>query len=151
MESVIQILQLLTGFAGPIIVAWFTARMNKITKDNAEIKRLEDEKTARDKKELDDRINMLVEQVEKLQQLTSTSQEALQKLEGVDEKFDERFDTIADQQKLIGQYTHKLAQLVITVATGMRDQHLDGNITRAVDQYREFEQETLSSIMSKNV
>lgn len=151
MDDFIQILQIITGFIGPIIVVWFTAKMNKITKDNAEIKRLEDEKTAREKQELNDTIEGLSKKIESLESTLSDSQEVIRNLTGVDRKFDERVAALVEQQKLLGQYVHKLAQLVITVATGMRDQHLDGNITRAVDDYREFEQRTLSSLMTKDV
>ncbi|MCM1230081.1 MAG: hypothetical protein NC489_08110 [Ruminococcus flavefaciens] len=149
MDGVIQILQLLTSFAGPIIVAWFTAKMNKITKDNAEIKRLEDEKKEREKKDLDDRLDGIAKRLDDIDKLTAGMSSSLGELTDVDETFSDRVDAIMKQQKLIGQYTHKLAQLVITVATGMRDQHLDGNITHAVDQYHEFEQKTLAGIMTE--
>lgn len=151
MDDFIQILQIIAGFIGPIIVVWFTAKMNKITKDNAEIKRLEDEKSAREKQELNDTIENLSKKIESLESTMAESREVIRDLTGVDNRFDERVVALVEQQKLLGQYVHKLAQLVITVATGMRDQHLDGNITRAVDDYREFEQRTLSSLMTKDV
>ena len=50
--------------------------------------------------------------------------------------------------RLNGQYTHELAQLVMVLAEGLRDQHLDGNITRAVEKYRKFEADALGSIVT---
>ena len=50
--------------------------------------------------------------------------------------------------RLNGQYVHELAQLVMVLSEGMRDQHLDGNITRAINDYRKFEADALNSLLT---
>lgn len=148
MDTWFPVLQLIFNFSGPIIVAWFTVRMNRIAKDNAEIKRLEAEKAEREKKDLTDRIDEIVEQLEAIDAKAKDTAAKVDELTSVDQRFDDKIDSIIKQQRLIGTHTHKLAQLVITVATGMRDQHLDGNITHAVDAYHAFEQEMLAGLIT---
>ena len=55
---------------------------------------------------------------------------------------------IMKMNRLNGQYTHELAQLVIVLAEGVRDQHLDGNITRAITKYRHFESTALGDYIT---
>lgn len=60
----------------------------------------------------------------------------------------ENFQTLSAMNRLNGQYTHELAQLVMVLAEGLRDQHLNGNITRAVEKYRKFEADALGSVVT---
>ena len=46
------------------------------------------------------------------------------------------------------KYINELGTVVMTLAEGMRDQHLDGNITSAVAAYRAFEHEQFSQFIS---
>lgn len=148
MDTWLTILQYILNFSGPIIVAWFTVRMNRIAKDNAEIKRLEAEKAEREKKDLTDRIDGIVDQLNAINTKAEETAKKVSELTSVDQQFGDKIDSIVKQQRIIGTHTHKLAQLVITVATGMRDQHLNGNITHAVDSYHAFEQEMLVGMMT---
>lgn len=54
---------------------------------------------------------------------------------------------IAALNRLNGRYTHELAQLVVVIGEGVRDQHLDGNITKAISKYRTFESNVLGSFV----
>lgn len=55
---------------------------------------------------------------------------------------------IAALNRLNGRYTHELAQLVVVIGEGVRDQHLDGNITKAISTYRKFESNVLGSFVA---
>lgn len=150
MDDLLTFLQIIAGFSGPIIVAWFTAKMNKTAKENARIKELEEEKRENERLALKARMDKFSDDLTALSRQVSELSEAVDGLTRVDEKFGEKVDAIARQQKMIGKYTHKLAHLVITIAGGMRDNHLDGNITSAIDDYHQFEQETLAKMMGND-
>lgn len=150
MATWFQVLEAVLSFAGPVIVAWFSVKMNKMAKDNAKIKQLEDEKAAREKKDLIDSINEISESLKAIGEQADETARKVDELTNVDSRFSDKVDSIVRQQRLIGMCSHRLAQLVITVATGMRDQHLDGNITHAVDEYHAFEQSTLAGIMTSS-
>ena len=91
------------------------------------------------------------------QKKAQESKDAEQKLEALErEKTSKEIQDALDAIKVAqhqledtnGQCTGELAQLVMVLAEGLRDQHLDGNITRAIDKYRKFESEKLKDIMT---
>ena len=57
-------------------------------------------------------------------------------------------EELKTSHKISTEFTQELAQLVTVLAEGMRDQHLDGNITRAISSYREFQEKKLTEYMS---
>lgn len=46
------------------------------------------------------------------------------------------------------QHTRQLGHLIMTLAEGLRDQHLDGSLTRAVNEFRRFEEGLYEKVMS---
>lgn len=147
METLLKLIEILAGLVGPVLVVVVTTRMNHTLKENARIKELEEEAKAKEKKDLDDRLTKLEESIAKLGEKLEKLEETINDLDSTDGKFDKRFKDLAKQQKLNARYTHELAQLVITIAAGMRDQHLDGNVTNAIDQYHKFEQGILNEFV----
>ena len=72
--------------------------------------------------------------------------ETIQALQGYDRTVKEDLHNFSQSQQINAQYVHELAELVMTLAEGMRDQHLDGNITRAIASLRSFEHTTLTKL-----
>lgn len=50
--------------------------------------------------------------------------------------------------RINGKCTRELAYLVTALSEGLRDNHLDGNITSAINRYKKFEHETLGQLMT---
>lgn len=119
---------------------WYSRHTKKRDAKEAEEKRLKAEAAqARDKK---------------LDNITSSLNEITVKLEK-SEKFDEAtlkdLHKLWDMNRLQCQNQAALAELVMTLAEGLRDQHLDGNITAAVEKYRAHEQTTLQSVLNGQI
>lgn len=148
MDELLRLIEIIAGLLGPIAVAWLTWHMNKSQKENARIKELEQKEHNREREELHKRIDGLEEKIDKVNDGLSGVSTSVSTLQRVDEKFDDEMRLLMKQHQLSGRYTHELAQLVIVLAAGMRDQHLDGNITRAIETYQRFEHETLSTMLN---
>lgn len=58
----------------------------------------------------------------------------------------DKIDRIEKLNKLNMQRIRASEKVIITLAEGMRDQHLDGNITAAIAEYREAEAKSIDSI-----
>lgn len=83
--------------------------------------------------------------------ITKAMTDATEALNATRKEVEELTQTVAKLSattSLNGRCTSELAQLVMVLAEGLRDQHLDGNITRAVDKYRRFEASEIAHIMS---
>lgn len=116
---------------------WYTVKESKKKKQEKIEFELEESKRRQLKSEIDslsDTINELAETVKQLQ-------DSVQNISAVQKR-------LISINRLNGRYTNELAQLVMTLAEGIRDQHLDGNITRAVMHYRKFESSALASMVS---
>ena len=124
-----------------LVLGWWYSRHTKKRDDRErEEKQAKEEKEqARDQK-LDDiksdisNINVKLERCEKFDEATGRD---LKRLESI--------------SRMQYQNQSELAQLVMTLAEGLRDQHLDGNITAAVEKYRAYEQKALGSVLSGDV
>lgn len=86
----------------------------------------------------------LQQAIDKLNNATANSAD----LKNIIHDLSDNVNALAAMNRLNGQYTHELAQLVMVLAEGLRDQHLDGNITRAVEKYRKFEADALGSFVT---
>ena len=74
----------------------------------------------------------------------------IEELQKHNDEQDEAIATLSQATRMNGQYVHELAQLVMVLSEGMRDQHLDGNITKAINRYRKFESDTLNQFLTGN-
>jgi len=86
----------------------------------------------------------LADAIKRLDQATADTKE----MKDLAHEITENFQALSAMNRLNGQYTHELAQLVMVLAEGLRDQHLNGNITRAVEKYRKFEADALGSVVT---
>ena len=77
-----------------IRVAWFSVKMNKMAKDNAMIKQLEDEKVAREKKDLIDSINEISKSLKAIGEQADETARKVDELTNVDSKFSDKVDSI---------------------------------------------------------
>lgn len=122
--------QLLTPFI-ILILGWWYAHKQR---SNAEAKETERKLAETERTKITDSLTAATDA------LTSTKDEVDQLAANV--------RSIAAITQLNGRCTSELAQLLMVVAEGLRDQHLDGNITKAVEKYRDFESKEISKLMS---
>lgn len=138
----IMLLGVIGGIFTPIAVAIFGLRSEWNRKKSEKLTRLENEK----KQEQDTTINnAIAELTTKINKMESK----ISKISDTIDKQDNTICSIAQSSKINGQYTYKLAQMFMVLAEGMRDQHLDGNITKAIESFRSFESQMLSTILTK--
>lgn len=105
-----------------------------------------------DHKKLKDKIKSMADNDvhEQLDSLEKMVEKTTNQIEALSDKVDALTDSqrrISSVNRLNGRYTHELAQLVMTLSEGIRDQHLDGNITKAIARYRKFEEHTLGAVV----
>lgn len=139
-----------------MLAGWLYGHHTKMmdAKD-ATIRELTDHVNNLEDNNLDSRLDEVESDIEELKNQFS---EALDKftttgseIKDVIDEFKEDQAHITKASQLNGRYTHELAILLMTLSEGIRDQHLDGNITRAIARYRKFEQEVLGDIVSKGI
>lgn len=136
------------GFLGPILVVIVSARMEHNRKADARVKELENEKRAKEDKDLKDAIQEIKDEVKKINSRVNDLDKVMSELQTFDQDTKDDLHNLARTHQLSSTYIHQLAQLVTVLAEGMRDQHLDGNVTQAINEYRNFEHTTLTKLMS---
>lgn len=143
-DLLIKILSILSPFA-VLAITW---RNSQLDKRNTEQKQMERELEDAKRKEFYDALHAATEVMDKSQE---SIEKLTQKVKEIDDRDMDLKTALADiekMNKMNGRYTHQLAILVTTLAEGLRDQHLDGNITEAVKKYHDFESKTLGSIVT---
>lgn len=148
MDNLVTIFQSFLAFLGPICVVLVTAWSERRRKRDAAIKKLEDEQRESKEKELMGKIDAIAEDVRSANEKVASLETAIHNLEQFDEESQENMKSLAQYYQLNSRYVHEVATLVMVLAEGMRDKHLDGNITQAIASYHQFEQKTLTSLMS---
>lgn len=132
-DVVIKIIQLVTPFA-TLLLGWWWVHKNK--KDD-EHKAAERKLAETEREKLNSSLREATEAIKKSKEEIDGMQVAMDQIR-----------ELAAIASLNGKFTSELAQLVMALAEGIRDQHLDGNITSAIDRYRKFEMTELGNIMS---
>ncbi len=58
-----------------------------------------------------------------------------------------KINALANAGEMTSTKLSELASVVMVLAEGLRDQHLDGNITKAVEKYRKYESDTSNAML----
>lgn len=148
MDYAVQLIQAFLSFLSPILVVIVTIRMERTRKADARIKKLEEEKKNREEQELNDTIRSLQNSIDAVSKQLDDTENTLASMREYDRFVQSSIEELKTSHKISTEFTQELAQLVTVLAEGMRDQHLDGNITRAISSYREFQEKKLTEYMS---
>lgn len=148
MEYAVDLIQAFLSFLSPILVVIVTIRMERTRKADARIKKLEEEKKNREEQELNNTIRSLQDSINAVSKQLSETESTLASMREYDRAVQSSIEELKTSHKISTEFTQELAQLVTVLAEGMRDQHLDGNITRAISSYREFQEKKLTEYMS---
>ena len=148
MDYAVQLIQAFLSFLSPILVVIVTIRMERTRKADARIKKLEEEKKNREEQELNNTIQSLQNSIDAVSKQLDETESTLASMREYDRIVQSSIEELKTSHKISTEFTQELAQLVTVLAEGMRDQHLDGNITRAISSYREFQEKKLTEYMS---
>lgn len=148
MDYAVELIQAFLSFLSPILVVIVTIRMERTRKADARIKKLEEEKKNREEQELNDTIRSLQNSIDAVSKQLDDTESTLASMREYDRFVQSSIEELKTSHKISTEFTQELAQLVTVLAEGMRDQHLDGNITRAISSYREFQEKKLTEYMS---
>lgn len=148
MDYAVQLIQAFLSFLSPILVVIVTIRMERTRKADARIKKLEEEKKNREEQELNNTIRSLQNSIDAVSKQLNDTESTLASMREYDRFVQSSIEELKTSHKISTEFTQELAQLVTVLAEGMRDQHLDGNITRAISSYREFQEKKLTEYMS---
>lgn len=148
MDYAVELIQAFLSFLSPILVVIVTVRMERTRKADARIKKLEEEKKNREEQELNNTIRALQDSIDAVSKQLDDTEKRLASMQEYDRFVQTSIEELKTSHKISTEFTQELAQLVTVLAEGMRDQHLDGNITRAISSYREFQEKKLTEYMS---
>lgn len=146
MDQVLEWVKVVLTFASPIAVLLVSANIERRQKKEADAKaerqKADDKRDEENKKLIAD----LTANIQEIKDRLESVDGSIQALQGYDKTVKEDMHSFSQSQQISAQYVHELAELVMTLAEGMRDQHLDGNITRAIASLRAFEHDTLTKL-----
>lgn len=148
MNEWLTVVSVIGGIASPIIVAFIAARSEITAKNNKKLQDLEKKEKQREKDEQQARFDTIDKNITEISANLKTISEDLRSISEHNESQDMSIQSLNKMMRINGQYIHELAQLVTVLSEGMRDQHLDGNITKAVSNYRKFETRALSHLLT---
>lgn len=153
-DIVLKIVSAVTPFL-LLVMGWlYASAIRKRDKREDANKKLEEEKKAQEKKLQDqkdsDREKLIKEQNDKIDALAkdiSSMKTMIEDAHKVDIQTDKKINQLAISGDMTSTKVSELATVVMVLAEGLRDQHLDGNITRAVEKYRKYESDTLNKMV----
>ena len=91
-------------------------------------------------KDQNDKIDALAQDIASMKVMIEEAHKA-------DLQTDKKINRLAISGDMTSTKVSELVTVVMTLAEGLRDQHLDGNITRAVEKYRKYESDTLNRVV----
>lgn len=114
-------------------------------------KQAEQEARDRREKEIDQKLQALSDTLGKIDGRIDQLEGEMAKQRETDAKLMDDLRELAERHQVTAEYVHNVSTLITVLAEGMRDQHLDGNITNAIAVYRKFESDVLNRLMTKPV
>lgn len=146
MDQALEWAKTLLTFASPIAVLIISANIERRQRKETDAKEERQKADAKRDEETKKLIADLTADIKTIKDQLESVNETIQALQGYDKTVKEDLHNFSQSQQINAQYVHELAELVMTLAEGMRDQHLDGNITRAIASLRSFEHTTLTKL-----
>lgn len=151
MEDVLEWVKAILTFASPIAVLFVSANIERRQRKEEDAKKEREESLSKRDEEMKKLINGLTEDIKVIRKQLTDVDTTIQSIQGYDETVKDDMRSMSQSQQINAQYVHELAELVMTLAEGMRDQHLDGNITQAIASLRDFEHDTLTKLTQQMV
>ena len=118
------------------VIGVFSARS---AKRSAREKKLQEELAAKKKQEEEEKFNQLRKSVDDLAKL-------VEKLDRSVNMHNREINRLSKLSKVEIDYTKSISNVINALAEGLRDNNIDGNVTRALESYRKFESSQLETM-----
>ena len=118
------------------VIGVFSARS---AKRSAREKKLQEELAAKKKQDED-------EKFERLRKAVDDLAKAVERLEESVNSHNREINRLSKLSKAEIDYTKSISNVINALAEGLRDNNIDGNVTRALESYRKFESSQLETM-----
>ena len=118
------------------VIGFFSARS---AKRSAREKKLQEELAAKKKQDED-------EKFERLRKAVDDVAKAVERLEESVNSHNREINRLSKLSKVEIDYTKSISNVINALAEGLRDNNIDGNVTRALESYRKFESSQLETM-----
>ena len=118
------------------VIGFFSARS---AKRSAREKKLQEELAAKKKQDED-------EKFERPRKAVDDLAKAVERLEESVNSHNREINRLSKLSKVEIDYTKSISNVINALAEGLRDNNIDGNVTRALESYRKFESSQLETM-----
>ena len=133
-----------------LLVIWYTAKVDRQkAADEAKMKK-ESEDSAKREAELNKTLEDLRAELKEVKTELATLRSQVDEMKSYDSNVRHDVLVLTKYHERNWRYVAALGDLVSELAGGMRDRHLDGNITDALAKYRSFEKELLNDLAQEH-
>ena len=122
-----------------IVVAVIGSFSARSAKRSAREKKLQEELAAKKKQDED-------EKFERLRKAVDDLAKAVERLEESVNSHNREINRLSKLSKVEIDYTKSISNVINALAEGLRDNNIDGNVTRALESYRKFESSQLETM-----
>ena len=151
MDTILKWISVCLPTISTVLVAIITVRSEN-NKKVEELRKQQDQKEREERqKKLDDKFEELSGKIDALAGRIEGVEKSVESLQRTDKATKDSILEMSRQQHVNSEYVYELSKLITVIAEGIRDQHLDGNITNAVTAFRKFERDTLSQLITRPV
>ena len=142
-ENIMKVISAATPFL-LLFMGWmYTSATSKRDKREEANKKTVEEKEKARKEQLDNQTKKIDDLIGDISDLKKDMAHYHQ----VDRDTIKNINALANAGEITSTKLSELASVVMVLAEGLRDQHLDGNITKAVEKYRKYESDTSNAML----
>lgn len=146
--NLLEWVKVFLGFAGPIMVVWVSSKMEKSRKSDEAQRATESEERMRKDQEVRNAFTELERKIDRIDKDLASVKGTVENMQRLDEGVRSDLAVLAKYHEYNVKHLQKLSGVVMTVSEGVRDRHVDGNLTAAVDSLKQFERQMYSELLS---
>ena len=149
MEAWLEWGKVLLGFAGPIMVVWVSAKMTQSQKNrDAEAQKMQKDQTDRDRK-FQTALDELNRKIDAIDVELINVKRTVDGMERMDAKVHSDLAMLNKYHEVNVKHIQQVSNVVATIGEGLRDNNIDGKVTAACANLRDFESYMYTELVSK--
>lgn len=125
------------------VIGYFGVRF---TRRSAEEKRLQEQLDSVEKQKAEEQMDEILQAIKDLSGRVDDLAVNVETIKRDNDRQQHNIDQIAQLSKIGMDYTRSLSNVVTALAEGLRDNNIDGNVTHALESYREFESKQIDVV-----
>jgi len=153
--SALSWVSMILGFLSPIVVIVVSTRSDRSRKLREAEQRAKEVETENDKKERkrqdEEMLKMITDvktEVGEIRGELSDLRKQVERMQEVDRGVQQDLRTLKLSTGRANQYSRELAKVIQVLASGLRDNHLDGTLTKALIDFQNFESSQLDQLVT---